>query len=147
MPGDRRPAFRRAAASGPAVLGLPAKSFEAIAVVWARASERVAATIMWNQHMADFWMQHAVQQVAIDHHAAANTGANRDIHKGVDILRCAPALLAKRRRVHIGIEANWHAEFACWNTPTILGVRPTWLRRRCNRAIGWRGRVQINWAE
>ena len=51
-----------------------------------------------------------MQQVAVDHGAAADAGTDRQIHEGIHLSGRAPAVLAQRGDVDIGVEADRHVK-------------------------------------
>ena len=73
-------------------------------------------------------------------------GANRQIDEGVESLGGAPAPLAQRRGVHIGIEADRHFERRL-DRPHDIHVGPARLRRRRDEAERVGAGVQINRTE
>jgi hypothetical protein len=48
-----------------------------------------------------------MEQAPMDYGTTPNTSADCDIEKGIKALGGSPALLSKRRTVHIGVESYW----------------------------------------
>jgi len=51
-----------------------------------------------------------MKNAAIDDRAAANARANGEVNEVSQILGRAPARLAERSGVHVGVKPNWHAQ-------------------------------------
>src|SRR5437016_4243828 len=56
--------------------------------------------------MAEFGMSETVQELAADHAAAADAGADRDVTERVDVLGGSPAVLAESGGVDVRVESD-----------------------------------------
>ena len=86
------------------------EALPAVAVVRADARERVGVAVVGIAQVAELRMDEAVQELAADHPAAADPGADREVAEGVEPLGGAPAVLAERGGVDVGVERDRHAE-------------------------------------
>ena len=139
-----RPRRRRAPrAAPPARLDRPARRepLPAVAVIRADARRTGRASRSCGiAHVADLGMQQPVQELAAGHPAAADAGADRDVAEGVEPPGRAPAVLAERGRVDVGVEGDRHRQ-APADLLADVGVRPAGLGGRGDVSPGRRRRV------
>ena len=88
-------------------------------------------------------MHQPVKNAAVDDRAAADAGANGEIKKVGQVLGRAPAGLAERGGVDVGIKTNWHAQSIAHCARQIV-ILPSRLRRGGDVAKCKRSAVQIN---
>src|SRR6266480_492075 len=122
------------------------QAFPAVPVVGTNAWKRVHLPIVRDPHVSELRVQQPVHQLAADHAAAADAGANGDVAGGVEITCRPPAVLSERGRVHVRVEGDRYAESAL-DLPPEVGLRPAGLRSRRDVAPGRRGGVAVEWAE
>ncbi len=72
------------------------------------------------------WVNHTVQQAAIDKHPAANPGSNRQVHENIQPAPIAPMILAQSSTVHICIKTNRQMKCLLQH-PHQVGAGPTRL--------------------
>ncbi len=82
------------------------EALEAVAVIRARALKRVSRLIVRDSHMPELGMKEPMQQTPVRHAAAADARPDGDVAERVEADRSAPALLAKGRGVHVGVERD-----------------------------------------
>ncbi len=82
------------------------ESFETIEVIRAKSLVRILLAVVRDSDVAHFRMGSSMHQAAIDHASSADTGADGEIQKVVEALRGAPAGLAQRSSVDVGIEGD-----------------------------------------
>ena len=82
-------------------------------------------------------------KLAVDHAAAAEPGADRQVDKCVEPLGGAPPVFAQRSAVDIGVEADGHAQ-RCLERADKVSMCPVGLRRGGNIAVGGRPQVGID---
>src|SRR5512132_4409608 len=122
------------------------QAFPAIAVVGTDTGKRVRVAIVRDPHVSELRVQQPVQELAADHAAAADAGADCDVAGGVESSRGSPAVLPERGRVYVRVEGDRYAE-AALDLPPEVGLRPAGLRGRRDVAPGRRGGVSVEWAE
>ena len=86
------------------------ESFKTIAVIRARPLVRIFLDVVRDTNVAHFRMGSSMHQAAIDHASSADTGADGEIQKVVQALCGAPAGLAQRSSVDVGIEGDLCSE-------------------------------------
>jgi len=87
--------------------GWPSRQpLQTVAVVRTEAGEGVGVPVVGNAHVAHLRVDQPMHQPAAQHTAAANAGADGEVEEGVKPLSCAPAMLAQRRAVDVGVEAD-----------------------------------------
>jgi hypothetical protein len=92
----------------------------------ADARERVLLAVVRDAEVADFRMLHAVKRRAVHEDAASDAGADGHVAADVQPPRGAPAELAERSRVHVGVEDERDAEAAA-DLAGDVRVRPAGL--------------------
>jgi hypothetical protein len=103
---------------------------EAVAVVRADAVERIALAVVRDPHVAELRMEQPVHEPSVREAAAADPRADRDVTEGVEAGRGAPAVLAERRRVDVGVERERHVELLLERGHEIrVGPAVLWRRR------------------
>jgi hypothetical protein len=107
--------------------------FEAVAVERADAVERVRGAVVRDAHVAELRMREPVHELLADHGPAADAGADGHVAEGVQPDGRAPALLAERRRVHVRVERDLHAERRAQRADDVR-VGPPRLRSRRDQA-------------
>ena len=112
-------------------------------MIRAAAGVRVTYQIMRNPDVAHLRMHHAMKNAAVDDRAAADARADGEIKKVGQVLRRAPAGLAQRGRVHVGVKTNRHAQRIAHRARQIV-ILPAGLRRGGDIAERKRGAVQID---
>ena len=104
------------------------EALEAVAVVGAGA-RRSRRRRSGDAQVAELRMGEPVDEPAAGDHAGADPGADRDVGERVEPLRRAEAVLADRRRVHVRVERDRHAQPLA-KRPGNLRAGPPRLRRR-----------------
>ena len=79
--------------------------------------------------MAHLCVDQTVGDPPSDEGAATEARPDGDVHDGVEPLRCPPAPFTERGTVHVGVEADGHAERGR-DGPGDVGVRPARLGGR-----------------
>jgi len=69
-----------------------------------------------------------MEQAPMDYGTTPDASADCDIEKGIKALGSSPALLSKRRTVHIGVESYWEAQNTA-ERPRQISVGPAGLWR------------------
>ena len=90
--------------------GRAGQPFETIAVIGARSLVWILLAVVRDSDVAHLGMSSAMHQAAIHHSSSANAGADGEIQKVVQALRGAPAGLAERSGVDVGIEGDLCSE-------------------------------------
>jgi hypothetical protein len=90
----------------------PDEPLEAVAVKRTDAVERIGGAVVRDPHVPELGMDQAVHQLAVHHAPAADPGADGDVAERLEPGACAPAVLAERGCVDIGVEGERHAERA-----------------------------------
>jgi hypothetical protein len=62
---------------------------------------------MRNADVPHLRVQETVEQAPMDHGTTPDTSADCNVEKGIKPLGGSPALLSKRRTVHISVESYW----------------------------------------
>ena len=88
-------------------------------------------------------MHQAVKNAAVDDRTAADARADGEIKKVGQVLRRAPARLAERGSVHVGVKTNRHAQSIAHRARQIV-ILPSRLWRGGDIAECKRGAVQID---
>jgi hypothetical protein len=94
----------------------------------ARAGKGIAFGVVRDEHVPDLRMHEPVHELVARHHSAADPRADRDVTKGVEAGRRAPALLTERGSVDVGVEDDRYVERRAHRADDV-GVRPARLRR------------------
>src|SRR6478735_9526516 len=87
-----------------------------------------------------------MSELATDQRAATDAGPDRDVDRGAEILRGAPARFAEYGSVDVGVEANRHRECAR-ERPHDVRVAPTGFGRGRDVTVVARVAVQFERAE
>ena len=122
------------------------EAFPAVAVVGADARKRVGVAVVRDAHVAELGVDEAVHERSADHRAAADPRPDRDVTEGVESPGGAPALLAERGRVDVGVEGDRYRKPAA-DLLADVGVRPARLRRRRDVSPGRGRRLAVDGAE
>ena len=115
-------------------------------MIGAEALVRITPKVVGHPHVAHLRVHEAMNQLAVDHATAAETGAHRKIDKGVQPLGSAPALLAQGSAVDIAVETNRQAQRTMQRAHYIR-MGPMGLWRRRDVAIGGRAWVRVHRAK
>ena len=76
------------------------------AVKRAVTSERQVVRLARDEQMTHFRVHQAVRELTADQRAATDAGADRDVDRGLEISRGAPARFTEHGRVDVGVEAD-----------------------------------------
>ena len=87
------------------------------------------------QHMSQFRMQHPMEQLSTAHHAAADTGADRDINDVFQSFGRTVGDFSEQRSVHIGIQTDGDLQRLLKSTDDII-IRPARFRCGGDIAVG-----------
>ena len=119
---------------------------ETIAVKRANARERRIRRMTQHTHMPYFGMHQPMHRTPMVDDAAANAGADGDVHQARESPSGAPAQFGERRCVHVRIETERAAESALQGSQQI-GVLPAGFRGARDEPVLRRVAAQIDRAE
>lgn len=123
------------------------QALEAVAVPGTAASEWIGLPVVWHAHVAHFRMEQAMQQAAVHHGAAADSRADGEINKCVEVKGRAPSSLSERRGIDVGIECHPRNAGARPDGSHDVKVLPPLFRRGRNAAESGRVRMKIDGAK
>src|SRR5882762_9754826 len=96
--------------------------------------------------MPDLRMHQPVNRHTVDQDATADSGADGEVHEGVDVSRRPPAMLGQGGRVDVGIETDRAGEFPRESARNI-GAAPSRLRRLADETVLSGGLVELHRTE
>ncbi len=141
----RRDGFRRLSPSG--LQGRPrGQPLQAIPMERADPGEGIPPRVVRDADVPHLRMEHAVEKPPVNHRAAPDPGAHREINKRLQPLCCPPTALSKSGRVHIRFQVNRDAEGLLKRFHQVR-AGPSRLGGSGDRSKGGRIRVQIQGAE
>src|SRR3974390_2609805 len=97
-------------------------------------------------NVTDLRMHEAVQGRAVNHDAAANSRADREIDQVCNVARRAPAMLRQGRRVDIGVETDGALELPRERAGHVRAA-PAGFGRAAEATVARGCRVQLRRAE
>jgi hypothetical protein len=121
-------------------------AFQTIAVIGATAWEWILIAVVRDADVAHFRMRSPMHQAAIHHPSSADARADREIQKGIQMLRRAPAEFSERCGVDIGVEGNLDPQ-GITDGAGEIEIPPGQLGRGCYVTEGWRCRIGIDGAK
>jgi hypothetical protein len=74
--------------------------------------------------MADLGMQQAVQELAVDEHAATDAGADGDVDERIGPLTRAPEEFAEHGGIHIGVPGDGDVVAVCSIGTMLVNCQP-----------------------
>src|ERR1700722_16848002 len=121
-------------------------AFEAITMERAHAGEARIEGMTPGVDMTDFRVHEAVNRCAVDEYAAADAGADGQVHEASHVPPGPPSMLGQGRRIDVGIEADWYAHCAR-QAARDVGAAPSLLRREPDESLARRILVELHRTE
>src|SRR5262245_4712374 len=97
-------------------------------MIGAQTRKWICLPVVRNADVPHLRVQEAVEQAPMDYSPTPDTSAGGDVQQGIKALGGSPALLSKRRGVHISIESDWETQSTA-ERPGQVSASPAWLRR------------------
>ena len=124
--------------------GRPAcQALPAVAMVGAPARIGILVQVVRHAHVPHLGVHQAVNQLAVDHAAAADPRTYRQVDKRVEPLGGAPAMLAQGRAVYVRVEADRDAQRRLERADKIR-MSPVGFWRGGDIAVGGRPQVRVD---
>jgi hypothetical protein len=96
--------------------------------------------------VAHLGVEEAVQEVALDHGATADTRTDSEVDEGVEAACHSPAMFSESCAVDVGVEADRQSESPPHRSGQV-GLSPAELGCRGDMSPGGRVRIRIDGAE
>src|SRR5882724_2587900 len=121
-------------------------AFQTVAVKRTYACEIKVERMASRVDMTDLRMHEAVNRCAVHQHAAADSGADGEIHESFDVSRRTPSVFGQSSRIDVGIETDGAGEFARQGARNI-GAGPSRLRSSADETVTGGGLIEFHGTE